>query len=148
MQISERLHLYRVSDHLTSDGVMLNVRTYVAIKETECGYWVSLKSSAYTLKECGGWIDWKRAKELKHIRWVAKDSERSHCYTDLKKALKSYIKRKESQELRARTSLETAELALAQRARIMALTTDDFAAQRYEMVRLGEIESLYRYNFE
>ena len=148
MKMSELLHLYRVGDCLTSDGVMLHISTYVAIKETECGFWVALKHSAYVLKECGGWLDWSEARKRKYVRWVGKNSERSHCYADLQKALGSYLRRKEMQELKSRTSLETAELALAQRAKIMTLTTGDFSSARHEMVRLGEIDSQYRYSFE
>lgn len=148
MKIPERLHLYRVEDCLTRDGVMLCVSTYIVIKETKCGFWVSLKSSSHVLKECGGWLDWDEARKRKYVRWVRKNAERSHCYADFQKALGSYLKRKEMQELISRTSLETAELALAQRAEIMKLTMDDVSCARNQMVPLGDINSLYRYNFD
>ena len=116
---------YRLYDLIVEDSeVEVGLERFVGIKQTECGWWVADHLQAYALKDYGGWLDLKKAKERKIIRWVSDGKGRRHCYTDFNDAVDSYLKRKHGQLNHGLEMVARAESVLKSKDALLSLTPE------------------------
>lgn len=114
---------YRLRDALDEDGVKVLLDKFKVIKETPKGYWVESTNSL-------SWIDLKRKKQMKLVRFVLKDSAKRFCYPSFELALHSYDIRKYRQVQRLKSQLEQAELVYKSMPELKGKTIDDFYFNR------------------
>jgi len=130
---------FRFRDAQDFDGVVVILDKFDVIRETKQGYWVIDKNYRYLL------INEKRAKKLKKLRWIVKDSHSKHCHPSLEEAMKSYEFRKISHITRLKFALEQSTLALESMDFIKSKTVEDFAERG---INIGKTTSHDDLNWE
>lgn len=99
---------YRYVDTIGPEGVTIECRRYVVLRESEHCYWIAREQNA-------GWARcWAmEGRKSPHIKRVLKESAgRRYAYQDKAKALHSYRARKRHQVHHAQLVLERAKAAL------------------------------------
>ena len=112
---------FRFRDAQDFDGVIVLLDKFDVVRTTERGYWVIDQNYRYLL------INESRAKKLKRLRWVGKDSIRKHCHPSLEEALQSYEFRKISHIARLKLALEQSTLVRESMDFIKSKSVEDFA---------------------
>ena len=90
---------YRLKDYLEPEGVHVCAELFLAVKETQKGYWVIPEHHQY-------WLPFEELRKRKVAKWVSKDSRKRMCYPTIKEALNSYRIRKDWQHYRLERQME------------------------------------------
>jgi hypothetical protein len=95
------MKFYRYEDDYHINGCQIELREFILLRETPCGYWIV----PYYIEHYPDMIEkWKK--------WIPKSSKKRFAYPTKEEALVSLRARKERQIFYGKTSIARAKLAL------------------------------------
>jgi len=103
----KRLYRYDTSYHYKG-GLELMLTTYIAVKDTPCGWWVVEEGCEMYFKDGFDAAIEENPWLKKAMRWVSTEGRKKWCYADIDEAWRSYCIRRDKRIGHAMRELKVA----------------------------------------